>query len=158
VQNNAKKNLSSCIFKVNYWNNIIWWDILWEMSEKFQKLCVRIVRNFTWRLWEKSELLTFKLDHPCFYVRYIFIYRLCRKRTTFISSNIQWKKIFTPNFYVGFLVLNEIACSNLPEKIPLTLEIKSSRNSPFFNQKISFLNGWKLTFIAIHSNFLIKNL
>jgi hypothetical protein len=31
-----------------------------------------------------------------------------------------------------------MACSNLPGKISLKLEIKSSRNSAFFNQKFQF--------------------
>jgi hypothetical protein len=41
-----------------------------------------------------------------------------------------------------------MACSDFPGKIPLKLKIKSSRNGAFFNQKISILNGCKLTIFA----------
>jgi hypothetical protein len=34
-----------------------------------------------------------------------------------------------------------MAYSDFPEKIPLELEMKSSRNGAFFNQKISVSNG-----------------
>jgi hypothetical protein len=75
-----------------------------------------------------------------------------KKKPHHFSSSIshQWKKIFAPNFhyFVGNLVGNEMACSNLPGKIPLKLETKSSRNGAFFNQNISLSIGWKLRFFA----------
>jgi hypothetical protein len=55
----------------------------------------------------------------------------------------QRKKIFTSNFhyFVGNLVGNEMACLNLSGKFSLKLEMKSSRNGAFFNQKFSDSNG-----------------
>jgi hypothetical protein len=50
-----------------------------------------------------------------------------------------------------------MACSDLPGKISLKLKMKSSRNSAFFNQKISISNGWKLTFIAFSSYFCVSS-
>jgi hypothetical protein len=47
-------------------------------------------------------------------------YSLSKKNAPLLFPQIshQWKKIFAPNFhyFVGNLVGNEMACSNLPEK------------------------------------------
>jgi hypothetical protein len=73
-------------------------------------------------------------------------YTVClkKKRATFISSKISLvtKDIYLNfRYFASFLILNEMACSNFPGKISLKLEMKSSRNSAFFNQKISVSNG-----------------
>ncbi len=56
-----------------------------------------------------------------------------KKRTTFISSNIS---VVTKDFH--YFVGNKMACSNLPGKISLKLEMKSSRNGAFLIKNFQF--------------------
>jgi hypothetical protein len=82
----------------------------------------------------------------------LVLFRFCSTYTVRLKKNApllfpqishQRKKIFTPNchYFVGNLVGNKMAYSNLPGKISLKLEMKSSRNGAFFNQKNLVSNG-----------------
>jgi hypothetical protein len=73
------------------------------------------------------------------------IYSLSKKNAPPLILQIsqQRKTIFTSNFhyFVGNFVGNEMACLDLPGKISLKLEMKSSRNGAFFNENFSVRNG-----------------
>jgi hypothetical protein len=69
-------------------------------------------------------------------------YTVCLKKNApplTLQISHQRKTIFTSNFhyFVGNFVGNEMAYLDLPGKISLKLEMKSSRISAFFNEKFS---------------------
>jgi hypothetical protein len=89
-----------------------------------------------------SDIKTKFLKGKIYFETCNFSITVCLKKNApplILQISLQRKTIFTSNFhhFVGNFVGNEMACLNLPGKVSLKLEMKSSRNGAFFNEKFS---------------------